>query len=144
MIKLLCLAAATVLTCGLAVVPAEAEDMIGTWLTGQGDAHIKLSKCNAKMCATIAWIKNPIDAKTGKPPVDDKNPDPAKRSRKLLGLRIFAMDEEPGGAWSGPIYNADDGMTYKGRLSPHGDNELEVQGCAGTLCGSEVWTRITD
>ena len=33
------------------------------------------------------------------------------------------------------------GKTYEGRLSPRGENELEVQGCSGSLCGSEVWTR---
>src|SRR6185437_5154998 len=95
MIKLLCHAAAIILTSSLLLAPARAQDMTGTWLTGQGDAHIKLAKCNGKMCATIVWLKKPIDAKTGKPPTDDKNPEPAKRSRKLLGLRIFAMDEEP-------------------------------------------------
>ena len=142
--RFLCISAATVLTIGLAILPAKAQDMTGTWLTAQGDAHIKLSKCSAKMCATIAWLKNPVDAKTGRPPADDKNPDPAKRSRKLLGLRIFAMDPEPSGAWTGPIYNADDGMTYRGRLSPRGDNEVEVQGCAESLCGSEVWTRVKE
>ena len=26
-------------------------------------------------------------------------------------------------------------------LVPRGEAELEVQGCAGALCGSEVWTR---
>ncbi len=144
MSKFLSLATTLALTFGLVVAPAKAEDMTGTWLTAQGEAHIKLAMCNAKMCATIVWIKNPLDVKTGKPPVDDKNPDPSKRSRKLLGLRIFAMEQDANGAWTGLIYNADDGMMYRGRLSPRGDEELEVQGCAGTLCGSEVWTRIKE
>lgn len=142
MTRFLCLAAAAVLTLGLAYAPASAEEMTGTWLTQQGDAQIRLSKCSARMCATIVWIKNPIDAKTGQPPVDDKNPDPSKRNRKLVGLRIFAMEQDANGTWTGGIYNADDGMIYKGRLSPRGDNELEVQGCAESLCGSEVWTRV--
>jgi uncharacterized protein (DUF2147 family) len=145
MIRFLCFAAALALTGSLAIPSARAEDMTGTWLTAQGEAHIKLAKCSGKMCATIVWIKSPVDAKTGKPPVDDKNPDPAKRGRKIMGMRIFAMDQDPSGAWTGPIYNADDGMTYKGRLSPRGDNELEVQGCTDSnLCGSEVWARVKD
>ena len=28
-----------------------------------------------------------------------------------------------------------------GMVMPRGEEELEVQGCAGSLCGSEVWTR---
>lgn len=141
MIRFLCHTVAILLTLGVTSA-ASAADMTGTWLTGQGDARIKLSPCSGKMCATIVWLKDAIDAKTGKPPVDEKNPDPSKRTRKLLGLRIFTMDEAPGGAWAGPIYNADDGMTYRGRLSPLGDDEVEVQGCAEKLCGSEVWTRV--
>jgi uncharacterized protein (DUF2147 family) len=141
MTRFLCLAI-IVLTFGSAIGAAKAQDMTGTWLTAQGDAHIRLTKCNKGICATIAWLKNPIDAKTRQPPVDDKNPDPGKRSRKLLGLRIFTMEQDATGSWVGPIYNAEDGMTYRGRLSPRGDNELEVQGCAESLCGSEVWTRV--
>jgi len=77
----------------------------------------------------------------GQPPVDDKNPDPGKRSRKILGIQIFAMEQNATGSWTGGIYNSDDGKTYDGRLSPQGEDGLEVQGCAGSLCGSEVWTR---
>lgn len=141
MTKFLCVAAMA-LMCALAASPGLAQDMAGTWLTQQGDAQIRLARCSAKLCATIVWLKDAVDAKTGQPPLDDKNPDPAKRTRKLLGIRIFAMDQDANGFWTGDIYNADDGMAYKGRLSPRGDNELEVQGCAGNLCGSEVWTRV--
>jgi uncharacterized protein (DUF2147 family) len=89
----------------------------------------------------VAWLKDAVDAKTGKPPVDDKNPDPAKRSRKILGIQIFSMEQDSKGSWKGGIYNSDDGKTYEGRLSTHGEDELEVQGCSGSLCGSETWTR---
>jgi len=126
----------------LAALPARAEEMIGTWLTEQGDAQIRLARCGKSLCATIVWLKDPIDAKTGQAPVDANNPDPTKRNRKLLGIRIFAMDQDANGTWTGGIYNADDGMTYSGRLSPRGDSQLEVQGCADKLCGSEVWTRV--
>ena len=93
------------------------------------------------MCGTVAWLKDAIDPKTGQPPVDDKNPDPKKRKDKILGSRIFAMEQDNTGSWVGGIYNSDDGKTYEGRLVPRGERELEVQGCAGSLCGSEVWTR---
>ena len=73
--------------------------------------------------------------------MDVKNPNPSLRSRKILGIRIFAMEQDNTGSWTGGIYNSDDGQTYKGRLVPRGETELEVQGCAGSLCGSEVWTR---
>jgi uncharacterized protein (DUF2147 family) len=142
MIKLSCRAAATVFVLTLlAATPVRAEELIGTWLTQQGDAHIRVAKCGKALCGTVVWLKDAVDAKTGQPPLDDKNPDPGKRSRKILGIQIFAMEQNATGSWTGGIYNSDDGKTYDGRLSPQGENGLEVQGCAGSLCGSETWTR---
>jgi uncharacterized protein (DUF2147 family) len=125
-----------------AAVPARAEEYIGTWLTQMGDAHIRVARCGKALCGTVMWLKDPIDAKTGQPQADDKNPDASKRSRKIIGLQIFAMELDATNSWTGGIYNSDDGQTYRGRLSARGENELEVQGCSGNLCGFEMWTRV--
>ena len=122
--------------------PVNAEELVGTWLTQQGDAHIRVAKCGKAMCGTVAWLRDAVDTQTGQPPVDGKNPNPTLRTRKILGIRIFAMEQDNTDSWTGGIYNSDDGQTYKGRLVPRGETELEVQGCAGPLCGSEVWTRV--
>jgi uncharacterized protein (DUF2147 family) len=142
-IQPLCHAAAGLLalTFVVAGAPARAEELIGTWLTANSDAHIRVAKCGKAMCGTVVWLRDAIDAKTGQPAADDKNPNVSLRGRKILGLRIFAMEQDNTGAWVGGIYNSDDGQTYKGRLAPRGEEELEVQGCADSLCGSEVWTR---
>jgi uncharacterized protein (DUF2147 family) len=128
----------------LAAAPASAEELIGTWLTQQADAHIKVAKCGKALCGTVAWLRDAVDPQTGQPPVDIKNPNASLRSRKILGIRIFSMEEDATGSWTGGIYNSDDGQTYKGRLSPRGNEELEVTGCSGNLCGSEVWTRVQE
>ena len=120
---------------------AYAADPTGTWLTQKGDARIRVAHCGKSVCATIVWTKDAIDPSTGKPPVDDKNPDPSKRNRKIVGLRIFAMAPNSEGGWSGPIYNSDDGQTYAGKLVLNGD-QLQVNGCAGALCGGESWRRV--
>ena len=104
----------------VAAAPARSEELIGTWLTQQADAHIRVAKCGKAMCGTVAWLKDAIDAKTGQPQADDKNPNPSLRSRKVVGIRIFAMEQDASGAWTGGIYNADDGQTYQGRLVPRG------------------------
>ena len=121
--------------------PASAEEFIGTWLTANSDARIRVAKCGKALCGTVVWLRNAVDPKTGQPPVDDKNPNAGLRSRKILGLRIFAMEQDNTNSWTGGIYNSDDGQTYRGRLVPRGEDELEVQGCAGSLCGSEVWAK---
>ena len=120
---------------------ARASEPAGTWLTQRGDAQIRVARCGTGMCGTVVWLRNPIDGRTGQPPVDSRNPDPNSRNRKILGLRIFAMASDGNGGWAGGIYNAEDGQTYAGKLILRDPSRLEVQGCAGPLCGSETWSR---
>ena len=115
----------------------------GTWLTQAGDAKVRIKSCGAALCGTIVWLRQPIDPNTGKPQVDDKNPDPARASRPMIGLQIFGdMRPVSQGKWSGHIYNADDGKTYSGKMSLAGGT-LTTQGCAmgGMICKSSTWTR---
>ena len=121
---------------------AHAAEPAGTWLTEKGDARIRVAPCGKAMCGTIVWIKDAIDPKTGKAPVDESNPNPALRSRKIVGIRIFAMTKDANGIWGGGIYNSDDGKTYAGKLLPMGEDQLQVNGCAGALCGGEMWRRV--
>jgi len=126
---------------GMALTPANAAEPTGTWLTQNRDAQIRVARCGQAVCGTIVWIKEPVDAQTGQPPIDNRNPDPSKRNRKIVGLRIFAMASDGNGGWAGGIYNADDGQTYAGKLVMRSAEQLEVQGCAGPMCGSETWTK---
>jgi uncharacterized protein (DUF2147 family) len=121
---------------------AYAAEPTGTWLTEKGDARIRVAPCGKALCGTIVWTKDAIDPDTGKAPVDDKNPDPAKRNRKIVGMRIFSMNLDSNGIWAGPIYNSDDGKSYAGRLLMQGADALQVNGCAGALCGGELWRRV--
>lgn len=134
-------AALAAILCALTIVPAAAEPT-GTWLTQNADARIRIARCGKALCGTVVWLKDAIDAATGKPPVDAHNPDPSKRNRKIFGLRIFAMTADDQGGWSGGIYNSDDGQTYAGKLVLHDAEQLEVQGCAGAFCGSETWRKV--
>ena len=124
-----------------ALAPASAAEPTGTWLVQNQDAQIRVARCGKSLCGTIVWIKDAIDTRTGQPPVDHKNPDPGKRNRKIVGLRIFAMASDGNGGWAGGIYNSDDGQTYNGKLVLRSAEQLEVQGCAGPMCGSETWTK---
>ncbi len=121
---------------------AQAAEPTGTWLTQKGDAQIRIAHCGQALCGTVTWLKDAVDPDTGRPPVDAQNPDPRRRSRQILGLRIFAMRSNGQGTWAGAIYNSDDGQTYAGKLLWHSADRLEVQGCAGVICGGETWRRV--
>jgi len=115
----------------------------GVWLTQSGDARVKVSKCGGGICGTIVGLKDPIDPATGKPQVDDKNPNPALKKRPMIGLSLFSGMQPSGSSkWSGQIYNADDGSSYASSVSVAGPDTLKVEGCVGALCGGENWTRV--
>ena len=130
----------------LAAAPALAQGMAepsGVWLTQAGDARVKISKCGGGICGVIVGLKEPIDPATGKPQVDDKNPNPALKKRAMIGLPLFSgMQPVAAHKWSGQIYNADDGGTYASSISVAGPDTLRVEGCVGALCGGETWTRV--
>ena len=127
---------------GAPATPAQASEATGVWLTQAGDARVRVSKCGGGLCGVIVGLRDPIDPATGKPQVDDKNPNPALRKRPMIGLPLFGGMQPSGpNRWSGQIYNADDGSTYVSHVSLAGPNTLKVEGCIGALCGGENWTR---
>jgi uncharacterized protein (DUF2147 family) len=120
-----------------------AGDPAGIWQTQAGDARVRVSKCGGGICGVIVGLKQPIDPATGKPQVDDKNPNPALAKRPMIGLPLFSGMQASGpGKWSGRIYNADDGSSYASNVAVTGPDTLRVEGCMGALCGGETWTRV--
>jgi uncharacterized protein (DUF2147 family) len=129
----------------LVAPPAKAQaggEVTGIWLTQAGDAKVRVSKCGGGICGVIVWLKDPIDPATGKPQIDDKNPNPALAKRPMIGLPLFqGMRPSGPNKWSGRIYNADDGKSYTSNISVSGPAALRVEGCVGALCGGETWSR---
>jgi uncharacterized protein (DUF2147 family) len=134
-----------ILTMLFAAAPANAQaggDPNGIWLTQAGDAKVRVSKCGGGICGVVVWLRDPIDSATGKPQVDDKNHNPSLARRPMIGLPLFSGMRPTGpNAWSGEIYNADDGNTYASNVSVTGPDTLKVEGCMGALCGGENWSR---
>ena len=73
--------AAAIMAC--ASVPASAAEPNGDWFTAEKTAVVRVAPCGAQLCGNIAW--------TAKPGFDSHNPDPAKRTRSVLGMQIFSM-----------------------------------------------------
>ena len=120
-----------------------AGEPTGIWLTQAGDARVRVSKCGGGICGVVVGLKDPIDPATGKPAVDNKNPNPALAKRPMIGLPLFSGMQPSGQSkWSGHIYNADDGNSYTSNVSVSGPDTLRVEGCVGALCGGETWTRV--
>lgn len=105
---------------------------------------VHISTCGGnKLCATVVWLHHPTDPATGKPKTDKLNPDPGKRERPLIGLQVVhALAPSGPNTWSGLIYNADDGHTYKANLKVDDEGVAKVKGCVlAVLCKTHTWTR---
>ena len=127
---------------GATAARAQSTDASGTWLTQAGDARVKISKCGGGICGVIVWLREPYDTATGQLATDSKNPNPALAKRSMIGLPLFSGMQPAGpNKWSGQIYNADDGSNYASSITVTGGETLRVEGCVGTLCGGETWTR---
>jgi uncharacterized protein (DUF2147 family) len=115
-----------------------ADSALGTWLVPKGDAKVTISKCGDKICGKITWLKTPED-------LDTKNPDPAKRKNKILGMDMLWGFTFKDNEWvGGHIYDPDSGDTYKCKMWLKSDDKLNVRGFVGVpLFGrSEIWTRV--
>lgn len=130
---------------------AAADDVAGTWLTADGRALIEIYPCGAKVCGRVAWLREPgfpmddPEGMGGKPRVDRFNPDPALRTRRVIGLQIMeGFTRKADNRWEhGTIYDADTGKTYRSRLTLLSPNRLDLHGYIGIpLIGrSQIWTR---
>src|SRR2546428_11240066 len=82
-----------------------ATDPTGVWQTQAGDARVKVSKCGGGICGVIVGLKEPIDPATGKPQVDDKNPNPGLKRRPMIGLPLFSgMQPVAAGEGAGQVH----------------------------------------
>lgn len=129
---------------GLALSPAaHAGGPQGTWSMQDGKVTVRVQDCGGNLCARIVGLKEPVSRIDGKPKVDRENPDPAMRSRPLIGLSLL-IGMKPAGenAWKGAIYNPDDGRTYAATVRYDG-SVMKVKGCvAGVLCKTNNFVRI--
>jgi len=125
--------------------PAAANSAIdGWWIDAAGDAGILIAPCGDKLCGTIRWLKQPLDAKTGKPETDTANPNAALQSRAICGLTmLWNFTQAAPDKWTGgEIYDPVSGNTYKSHMKLLPDHTLSVRGYIGiSLLGrSEIWT----
>ena len=116
---------------------ALAQSPVGEWAVENGQAHIRIVSCGKALWGVISWTNGPAGT-------DQHNPDPAKRSRSMMGVPILINMKADGKQWSGEVYNAEDGETYSSNISLLAADRLRIEGCVlgGLICGGETWTRV--
>jgi uncharacterized protein (DUF2147 family) len=123
------LAAATLAAVLAAALPASAaEDPTqGLWVNDNGWV-VETAPCDEGMCGTVVAVGGRTDNPRR---FDDRNADPALRTRPLCGIRVFGGFESAGapGEWEGGwVYNPQDGKTYNANMEAGDGGTLDVRG----------------
>ena len=132
---------ATLAAFALASPAIAAEPVAGVWRTASKDALVRIGDCGGAVCGRVTRFLVPPPQ--GSDQRDVNNPDPALRTRKLLGLAVlsgFHADDE---LWRGEIYDPKTGKSYRSVLRRLDANRLEVKGCIGPFCKTQVWRRVS-
>jgi len=114
-----------------------AEDALGVWENPENKSHTEFYKCGDGVCGKIVKV---VDGQK----TDDKNPDPAKRNRPIVGLVIMQGAKKTGpNKWAGQIYIRAEGKTYSGSLTVKSKTELDLSGCVvAVFCKTTTLTRV--
>ncbi len=126
----------------LMAAPAAAADPItGRWITAEKDAIVTIDTCGKTLCGKIARFLTPPPQ--GPDQRDVNNPDPKLKQRKLLGMPVLTEVAPDADLWRGKIYDPKTGKTYRSVVRRKGPSTLEVQGCIGIFCQSQIWRRAS-
>lgn len=125
-------------------VAALAQDVIGKWKLEDGTAIVEVYKSGDVYNGKIVWLSKPTEA-DGTPAKDDNNPDPALRTREVLGLNMLHGLKKEGSKYAGgKIYDPGNGKTYNCSMQVSGD-VLKVRGsldARGLLGRTMDWYRV--
>jgi len=141
-----------VLMLASSVFAADSNAVTGKWWDEKKGSQIEVYKCADKYCGKVVYLTEPNFGEkdkggmAGKPKVDRENSDPAKRNVPILGLNMMSGFKYAGdNVWEdGTIYNAEDGKTYKCKLTLESPERLKVRGFIGvSLLGkTQYWSRV--
>ena len=98
---------------------------------------MKVAPCGAKLCGTVSKVL--ANQSMAKPGVAPKGPAPAAGLKILDGLQAHGD-----GAWTGKIYNRENGRTYDCRITLPAADRMELRAYVGLpLFGqTQVWRRV--
>jgi len=140
------------------------DAIVGFWQTEDGGAVIEITSADALDAEKsgyqghLAWLREshyPADdpqGMDGEPVVDRHNPDPALRTRALIGLKLltglrYRVREDGDARWvDGHVYDTENGKRYDCIAWLADDDHLKLRGYVGIklLGRTTTWTRVAD
>ena len=128
--------AACVVVFGGAASAQNGHDVFGTYLTQAKTSTVTIADCgNGSPCGRVSWI-DPTSMEPGQTPEAALT----QAGDPVLGLLMLQGFDKKRKDWrGGTIYDPENDKTYASRLKRLGDGRLQVKGCIGPICQTQIW-----
>jgi uncharacterized protein (DUF2147 family) len=122
----------------------QSDALLGTWESAEKDGHMAFYKNGSTYAARLIWGIHITEADRKTSKKDTKNPDPALRSRNIVGITyITGLQYKDGVYGGGRIYNPLDGNTYDCKITlENGDVHLRAYMGLPILGETRIWKRL--
>lgn len=112
------------------------HDVFGAFLTDEGSARIEITDCgDGSPCGHFVWF-NPNDP----PRVKATRAFSEQQGKPLLGALMLQGFSRRKSDWrGGRVFDSDNNKVYAARLKRLPDGSLQVKGCIGPFCQTQVW-----
>ena len=137
MLKWMGLAASAALF-SLSAQAQDGHDVFGTFLTQAGTSTVTFEDCgDGSPCGRVSWI----DPEAMEPGMTPETALP-QAGEPVLGLLMLQGFDKRRKDWrGGTIYDPENDKTYASRLKRMADGRLQVKGCIGPICQTQVWNQ---
>jgi uncharacterized protein (DUF2147 family) len=137
----LVIAATMLALAGAAANASDSNTILGTWKTPKHDGKVVIATCGNAICGHVIDGR---ELRTNPDQADVRNPDPEKRTRKIMGLNILEGYSGGPTEWSGgSVYDPQTGdSSDDSTLTLQSPDVLIVKGCRFLFCRSETWRKI--
>ncbi len=137
-----CLAALAVT---LSFTASAAEIRPEFWKNDQEGWVVEAKACGGALCAYLVSFKMVHQHPPDYVPLDERNPDPARRAQPLCGLQLiggFKPGKKTGNWENGWVYDPDSGRTYSGTITQVDDKTAKLRAYFGfSLLGKTLMLR---
>lgn len=117
------------------------HDVFGVFMTDDGDSYVTIVDCgDGSPCGNVTWL-DPESLDDGKTPETLQT----KSGENVLGLQMLHSYERKKTMWKGgKIYSPQADKEYNSTLKRLDAGTLEVKGCIGPLCKTQIWTAVVE
>ncbi len=116
------------------------HNVFGTFAIPGGSSHITIDDCgDGSPCGRISWLSPETLG-----PGDTPETLVSATGEKIMGLLMLEGFKKKKRDWrGGTIYDPGAGKTYASRLKRLEDGSLQLKGCIGPICQTQIWTEVS-